>query len=386
MYTATMAKKPIISGARAKQLAKKYGTPLYVYRKDLVARAYRSLRDAIPYRHTTIFYACKANANKDILRLLKKEGASCEAVSIGEVRAALAAGFPPSRISYTCSNISREELFEVMKSGVRVHLDSLNQIRWWGEAKPGSNISIRVNRGFGAGHHSHVITGGVGSKFGIHFTQLDEAKRIAARHTLTIVGLHQHIGSNILDAKAFIRAMKLLLKSAREFSDLEFLDFGGGFGIPYMPDEKSLDLRVLGKDMTALFTDFAKRYGKKLEFSVEPGRYVIAAAGALLAEVVDIKKTPAHTFVGVNSGFNHLIRTAMYGSYHHIFNLTNPRGKIKPITVAGYICESGDVFCKDRPIPEPRLGDLLLFADAGAYGYAMSSDYNLRPKPKEIVL
>ncbi|TSC85570.1 MAG: diaminopimelate decarboxylase [Parcubacteria group bacterium Gr01-1014_8] len=381
-----MRKLPIISSAVAKKLVRKYGSPLYVYREDLVAHAYRSLRDAIPYPNTTIFYASKANANKDILKLLRKEGASCEAVSIGEVHAALAGGFPPHRISYTCSNIPREELLAVMRTGVRVHLDSINQIKWWGEAKPGSRISIRVNRGFGAGHHSHVITGGVGSKFGIHFSQLAEAKKIAVHYKLTIVGLHQHIGSNILNPKAFIRAMKLLLQSAREFSDLEFLDFGGGFGIPYHPKEKPLDLRVLGKDMTSLFTDFSRSYGRKLEFSVEPGRYIVAAAGALLAEVVDIKKTPAHTFVGINSGFNHLIRTAMYDSYHHIFNLTNPRGKVQPITVAGYICESGDVFCKDRPIPAPRLGDLLLFADAGAYGYAMSSNYNLRPKPKEIVI
>lgn len=379
-------KRPILTLREAERLVEKHGSPLYVYRKDLILGAYNALARALRYKEVKIFFACKANTNHEVLKLLLKAGANIEAVSPGEIEAALKAGFAPEKISFTCSNIARDELHAVMNKGVRVHLDSLNQIAWWGEKRPNADISIRINRGFGAGSHSHVITGGDESKFGIHFSHIDEAKRRAEKHGLRIVGLHQHIGSNILDPRAFLSATKLLFQSAHAFPDLEYLDFGGGFGIPYRPSDMPLDIKTLGSEMTNLFRAFSKERGKEFEFSVEPGRYLVAAGSALLAHVVDTKTTPAHTFVGVNTGFNHLIRAAMYGSYHHIFNLSNPRGKTVQTTVAGNLCESGDVFCKDRPIPECRIGDILLFADAGAYGFTMSSDYNLRPKPKEILV
>lgn len=381
-----MTKKPLISKKEAEALAQEHSTPLYVYRRSMVEANYRRLVRAIPYEKKAIYFAMKANANPELLKTLLHAGGNVETVSEGEVKQARKAGFPANRISFTCSNIAKAELLRMKKLGVKIHLDSLNQLQWIGEAFPGATVSIRINQGFGAGHHSHVITGGPESKFGIYHTDIDEALRIAKKYDLRVTGIQQHIGSNILEPATFIKAMKLLLASARRFPDLESIDFGGGFGIPYRPETKELDIEKLGTLMTSEFEKFCKSYGRPLTLCIEPGRYLVANAGALLATVTDIKKTPAHTFVGVDTGFNHLIRPAMYGSYHHIFNLSNPKGKSVKVAIAGNVCESGDVFAKGRSIPSPRIGELLLFADAGAYGYTMSSDYNARPRPKEIVL
>jgi len=379
-------KKPLISKTQADRLVKKYGSPLYVYRTSVIERQYKNLLRAIPFPRARILYACKANANIEILRHLKKLGASVECVSKGEVERVLRVGFSPQQIAYTCSNITREELLSVMRKGISVHLDSLTHLKWWGEARPGSKVSLRVNRGFGAGGHSHIITGGPKSKFGIYYTDLPKARELAKRYHLQIVGLQQHIGSSILKPTSFVRAMRLILTSAQQFPDLEYIDFGGGLGVPYRPNERALNIQALGKEMSRVFSDFCRAYGRDLELRLEPGRYIVAEAGALLATVVDIKKTPGATFVGVDSGMGHLIRPALYDSYHHIFNLSNPRGKSQKVNIVGNICESGDVFAKNRTLPTPRIGDLLLFADAGAYGYVMSSEYNLRGKPKEVMI
>ena len=341
-------KKPLISRPEAEKLLEKHGSPLYIYRKGIVEKCYRSLVRSICYPCTKVYYACKANANTELLRLLKRLGASVECVSRSEVEKAFRAGFPPNRISYTCSNITREELLWVMRKGVSVHLDSLTQLEWWGASNPNSRVSLRVNRGYGAGTHSHVITGGPESKFGIYYTDLPKARAIAKRYGLFIIGLEQHIGSNIREPKTFIRAMRLILDSARSFPDLEFIDFGGGFGIPYRPEEGALDIQELGVQMTRVFSDFCRTYGRELELQLEPGRFIVAESGALLARVVDVKRTPGHVFVGIDSGMNHLIRPALHGSYHHIFNLTNPNGKKERVNVVGNICESGDAFAKGR--------------------------------------
>lgn len=379
-------KQPLLGQSEAKKLMQTYGSPLYVYRKSIIEAQYRGLLQSISYKKTKLYYACKANANLELLRFLKGLGASIECVSRGEVERALKAGFPIGRISYTCSYIPREELAWLIKKGISVHIDSLTQLMWWGELKPGSEVSVRINRGFGAGATKHIITGGPESKFGIYYTDIPKVKTLAKKYRLTIVGLEQHIGSSILKPQAFIRAMKLLLDSAREFPHLTFLDFGGGLGIPYKPEQEPLDIKMLGKKMGDTFKNFCRDYGRDLDLRLEPGRYIVAESGAFLATVVDRKHTPGHTFVGVDSGFSHLVRPAFYGSYHHIFNLSNPKGRTETVTVVGNLCESSDVFAENRTLPKVRLGDVLLFADAGAYGYSMSSDYNLREKPKEVLL
>lgn len=379
-------KKPLIELDVAKMLTQKFGAPLYIYRKSVVEKQYQSLTRAISWKKTKIYYACKANANLEILRYLKKLESSVECVSRGEVEQTLKAGFRKDRISYTCSNISKAELAWVAKRVGSVHLDSLTQLEWWGQMKLRSEVSLRINRGFGAGATKHIITGGPESKFGIYYTDIPRAKAIAKKYRLKVVGLEQHIGSSILEPDTFIRAMNLLLTSANQFPDLEFLDFGGGLGVPYLPNQKPLDLRTLGKKMGKAFKGFCNSYGRQLELRLEPGRYIVAECGVLLATVVDRKHTPGHAFVGVDTGFSHLIRPAFYGSYHHIFNLSNQHETKEKVTVVGNLCESSDVFAKNRLLPKAHLGDILLFADAGAYGYSMSSDYNLRRKPNEVVL
>ena len=379
-------KKPIIQKKEAERLVKKLGSPLYVYRKSIVRRRYNQLNGAITYPKSRIFYACKANANVEILKLLLKLGSSIECVSRGEVERAFKVGFPKEHISYTCSNIPKEEIAWLIKKGISVSLDSLNQVEWWGQLRPGSNISVRLNLGYGDGGHRYLITGGDDSKFGIYHKDIPQLHRIIKKYNLRVKGILQHIGTHIADPTSLLRGMELVFTIAPQFPDLEFLDFGGGFNSPYKPNEKPIDVKKIGGQMSKRFGAFCASYGRELELRIEPGRFIVCDSGALLATVVDIKQTPKHTFVGLDTGFSHLIRPALYGAYHHIFNLSNPSGSLEAANVVGNICESADMFAQDRKIPRARLGDLFLLADAGAYGYAMASDYNIRAKPKEIVI
>ena len=239
----------------------------------------------------------------------------------------------------------------------------------------------------GAGHHAHVVTAGAESKFGIHPAHIPELKKIAKKYGLRITGLHQHIGSGgIFKASMLLKVVDSFLEVARQFPDLEHIDFGGGFGVPYAPGEGRLPLIELGKKMHGRVKKFAHAYGRPIEMSFEPGRFVVAEAGVLLARVTDVKRNPQRTFIGVDSGMGHLIRPMMYGAYHEIENISHPHKKRERVTVAGYYCESGDVLAKDRLLPMPEIGDILAIKNAGAYGFVMSSDYNLRPKPREVML
>jgi len=379
-------KKPLIQKGEADKLVKKHGSPLYVYRKSIVRQRYSELKKAIACPYLRIFYACKANANAEILKLLLRLGSSIECVSRGEVERAFEVGFPKERISYTCSNIPKEEIAWLIKKGVSVSLDSLNQVEWWGQLRPGSAISIRLNLGYGDGGHKYLITGGDDSKFGIYHKDIPKLHKLAKKYDLQVKGILQHIGTHIADPNSLLRGMELVFAIAPQFRDLQFLDFGGGFNSPYKPHEKLIDVKKIGAQMSERFAAFCKTYGRELELRIEPGRFIVADSGALLATVVDIKQTPKHTFVGIDTGFSHLIRPALYGSYHHIFNISNPNGPLEAANVVGNICESADMFAQHRKIPRARIGDLFLIADAGAYGYAMASDYNIRAKPKEIVI
>jgi diaminopimelate decarboxylase len=366
--------------------AKEHGTPIYAYSLADITRQYKKLQDAITETRGRAFYAIKANANRDILKHLRKLGAGAETVSGGEVARALEAGFTPENILFTCSNLGKNELLKIAGMGVKINLDSLNQIRWIGEALPGSDVSLRVNNDVGEGRHVHMVTGGALSKFGIHHAELDEARAIAAKHGLRITGLHQHIGSHVMDANIFIGAMRILMDEAHNFPDLDHLDFGGGIGTPYEPHEEEFPMETLKSKLTEEVAAFSKKYGRAPDLYFEPGRYLVAQAGALLVTVTDIKRHSGTVFIGVNSGFNHLIRPTLYGSYHQVDNLSNPEGKPQTVTVAGYVCESGDVFARERIVAEPRIGDVLAIRDAGAYGFSMASDYNLREKPAEVIL
>lgn len=375
----------MISFKQAKVAVKRYGTPLYLYEKAVMRARYEGLLSAIQYPHKKIYFACKANSHPTLLSLLKKWGCSIETVSPGEIEKAFKSGFKPSDISFTCSNISQQELRFVARQGLRVHLDSLSQLTWWGEEKLGPAVSLRLNTGFGAGQHHHIVTGGAQSKFGIYKTDIPRAKKIAKHFGLKVCGLHQHIGSNILDEKILLQGVQTLVSFAKNFPDLQRIDIGGGLGVPYHPHEKPFPVKKFGAALTQIFQELSQHFDRAIEMSLEPGRYLVAEAGSLLVQVTDIKKTPHHCFVGVNSGMNHLIRHALYGAYNHVINLSRPQAPRKKVWVVGNICESGDILAKQL-IPLPQIGDFLLLRDVGAYGYAMSSDYNSRPKALEVVI
>lgn len=378
--------KLCIGGMTAEELVAQYGSSLYVYDASLIRKRFRELRDAISFPLVSFHYACKQNTNLEIISLLKGEGAKIEVMSKTEIQTAFAAGYTSDEMTYTCSFISREEMAFVIRHNIMMSLDSLTQIKRFGELQPGGKISLRINQGIGAGGHSHMITGGPESKFGIDLAQIDEAKKLAEHYDLTIVGIQQHIGSNILDTQIFIKAMEKLLETAKLFEDLTFIDFGGGFGIPYKPGENALEINSLGKKITALLLAFTKIYGKRLEFKFEPGRYYVGEAGVLLAKVTDKKQTPYYTFVGIDAGMNQLIRPALYGSYHEIVNATHVDGKKEKVSIVGNICESADFFAKDREIGYCSEDDVIAILDAGASGYSMSSFYNGRFMPAEVLV
>ncbi len=378
--------KLCLGGVEAEGLAREYGTPLYVYDEAIIRSRFTTLAAAIPYPRLRLHYACKANGNVEILKLIRELGANAETVSRGEILLAFGAGFAPQQILHTCSNVHPDELRFVVGSGVMVNLDSLGQMRRFGQWNPGASVSVRINGGIGAGHHPHVITGGPDSKFGIDISQLEQVRSLAKEYGLRIAGIHQHIGSNVLDAALLVEAMKPALDSAATFSGLEFVDLGGGLGVPYRPDEKPLDVRQFGTLAARLFEAFGREYGKPLDMVLEPGRYLVAEAGTLLATVTDVKKTPFHEFVGVDTGFNHLIRPAMYGSYHAIVNASCVDGEQEVVWVAGNLCESGDLLARDRALTGCREGDTLAILNAGAYGFSMSSNYNARPRPAEVMV
>lgn len=370
----------------AKNLAKKLGTPLYVYEAETIRHKYLELVKNITYPKLRIYYACKANTNILILKLLQKLGAKIETVSEGEITLTLKAGFKPRDILYTSTSVSKKELSFVIKNKVQVNLDSLSQIELYGKMNSNAKVGIRINQGIGAGHHNHVITGGIMSKFGIPLQHLQQAQKLAEKYKLKIIRLHQHIGSNVLEEKILLKAFDKLLETAMNFPDLESLDFGGGFGIPYLPKDNSLNLKSLGSKMTRKMSNFCKKYGRELDMIFEPGRFLVGESGFLLASVTELKINPERTFIGLDTGFNHLIRPSMYGSYHQIINASRIKGTNVKADIVGNICESGDVFGRDRKITYPNLGEFLAIKNAGAYGYVMASQYNSRSLPKEILV
>jgi len=381
-----------LGGVSVKSLVREFSTPLFVYEEETLRRRARELLNAISYEIKEIKYACKANSNIEIMRIFREEGMGIDAVSPGELYAAFKAGFEPSQIMLTANNATMEEIEYAVSNKVMVNIDSISQLHLFGNRHPGIEICIRINPNVGAGHHDHCITGGSESKFGIDFTEVDEIKRVAGRYKLRIKGIHQHIGSGILQPDIFIEAMEVLLAVAEKFENLDFIDFGGGIGVPYREDEERIDVGLLGKKITEYFKGFCKKYGKELKLVIEPGRYLVAEAGFLLAEVTSVKNGSRHRFVGINTGFNHLVRPVMYGAYHRILNATNFNGTPLPQVIAGNLCESGDTFTRDQngivdiSLPSFKEGDIVCICNAGAYGYSMASNYNARPRPAEVLV
>lgn len=385
-----------IGGADAMELASEYGTPLYVIDEMRVRDNYQRVHQAFSneYADFQIFYAAKANTNLAVMRILEQEGSGIDAVSPGEIYTALLAGFTPERILFTGNNVTTEELQFALDAGVRMNLDSISMMERLAElpGAEGTKISFRVNPMVGAGHHDHCITGGELSKFGIMENEAVDVYEKAQNLGFNPVGIHTHIGSGILDPEPFKLAVQVLMDVAgRVHKDagvnFEFIDFGGGLGIPYTPDENVLDIEKFAREIVALYKDKLYEHGMdNPTMCIEPGRYIVGDASFLLARVNTVKQS-YRKFVGVDAGFNTLLRPTMYGSYHHIVVADRPEAEpTQNIDVAGNICESGDLFARDRPLPEIKEGDVIAIMNAGAYAFSMASQYNSRPRPGEVIV
>ena len=366
--------------------AELYGTPTYLYDERTIRRQCTRLRNTFKELPLRLLYSAKANTQPALLRIVLDEGIGLDIVSPGELKLALHLGFDPDDLLYSANNMTEKEMQAVQQAGVLLNLGGLSRLEKYGRAYPGSDVCLRVNPKIGGGHHDHVITAGKHSKFGFALENLEEARAIVREYDLTVVGLHQHIGSGILDPGLYWQAMRVLLDEAMAFPDLQFLNFGGGFGIPYYPEEEEIDLGELLDLIRTPLEDFRNQHpSEDLTFCFEPGRYLVAEAGILLVQVNTLKETPHCTFAGTSSGMSHLLRPALYDAYHAVYNLSNPDGPLKTYDITGNICESADLFAKDRSVPEIREGDILAVLDTGAYGVAMASEYNLRPLPAEVL-
>lgn len=367
------------------QLAEEFGSPLYVYDAAKIQSQYNKLERAFSkVEHLRINYAVKALSNISVLKLLKQMGSGLDTVSIQEVRLGLLAGFSPERIIYTPNGVSMEEIEEVAAMGVQINIDNLSILEQFGAKHPKTPVCIRINPHVMAGGNSNISVGHIDSKFGISIHQMPHLLRIVQNTGMHINGIHMHTGSDILDIEVFLYAAEILFETAAQFKDLEFLDFGSGFKVPYKKDDIQTDVEELGKKLGKRFNAFCAEYGRDLTLTFEPGKFLVSEAGFFLAKVNVVKQTTSTVFAGIDSGFNHLIRPMLYGSHHHIENISNPKGKERFYSVVGYICET-DTFANNRRIPEIKEGDLLCFRNAGAYCFSMSSNYNSRVRPAEVL-
>ena len=378
----------MIGGKSAVEIAEEFGTPVYVIDEARVRENYRNIYGAFSrFMDTKIHYACKANTNLALLRILEQEGSGIDAVSIGEVKTCLKAGFTPDRIMYTGVNVSNRELKEVADLGVMINLDSVSEMERLAEIAPQHEISFRITPGVGSGHSAKVITGSKGAKFGIPLDEVINTYARAKDLGFKIKGIHAHIGSGGQIVEPFMDMMEVLINLVNEIKelgiDLDFIDMGGGIGVPYRPQEEEMDVGELAMNLT----DMIQEETDIKTIILEPGRYIVCDAVVLLTGVNDVKDAGIKKYVGCDAGFNTLIRPAMYDSYHHVA-LANKFGKActQKYDVVGPICESGDYLAHDRVLPEPVEGDIVAVYNAGAYGFSMSSNYNSRPLCREVLV
>ncbi|WP_116788839.1 diaminopimelate decarboxylase [Flavobacterium psychrotrophum] len=367
------------------KLAEEFGSPLYVYDAEKIQSQYNKLEKAFSkVSSLRINYAVKALSNISVLKLLKQMGSGLDTVSIQEVRLGLLAGYAPERIIYTPNGVSMEEIEEVATLGVQINIDNLSILEQFGAKHPTTPVCIRINPHVMAGGNSNISVGHIDSKFGISIHQMPHLLRIVENTGMHINGIHMHTGSDILDIEVFLYAAEILFETALHFKELEFVDFGSGFKVAYKKDDIHTDIEELGKKLGKRFNAFCTEYGRDLTLCFEPGKFLVSEAGYFLAKVNVVKQTTSTVFASIDSGFNHLIRPMLYGSYHQIENVTNPKGKERFYSVVGYICET-DTFASNRRIAEIKEGDLLCFRNAGAYCFSMSSNYNSRIRPAEVL-
>ena len=376
----------VIDGIPVVRLAEKYGSPLYIYESAVMIRQYQRITEAFKGSRVRINYACKALTNINVLKLFRSLGSGLDAVSVQEVALGLRAGFDPQDILFTPNCVSIEEIEEAMELGVRINIDNISILEEFGH-KYGSSVPvcIRINPHILAGANHKISTGHIDSKFGISIYQLPHVHRIVETNGMRVEGIHMHTGSDILDVEVFLRATEIMFETAKEFRDLDYIDFGSGFKVPYRNDDVATDVEALGEHLSERFNRFCKEYGRELTLIFEPGKFLVSEAGYFVARVNVIKQTTSTLFAGLDTGMNHFIRPMFYDAYHEILNVSRPSGKTRIYTVVGYICET-DTFGWNRKITEASDGDYLLFRNAGAYCYAMSSNYNSRFRPAEVLV
>ncbi len=369
-----------------------YGSPLYVYNENILRQRCREMVGLVRYRPFTPDYSCKANSNRTLLRIIREEGLHGDAMSPGEILALLEAGYKPDEIFFVCNNISAEEMAFAVERGILVSCDSLSQLEQFGRYFPGERVAVRINPGIGIGYHDKVITAGKRTKFGVTGDDVTSILPIVEKYGLKLVGLNQHLGSLFMEESQFVMGVKAMLDTCRQFKNLEFIDLGGGFGIPYhkQDGQAPLDLIPLSRALEQIMTAYSEEMGKAVDFRIEPGRYIVAECGLLLGTVHTIKENGENTFAGTDLGFNVLQRVMLYDSHHDIEVYRG--GKLleneprQEYTVVGNICESGDKLAVKRSLPRLREEDLLGLTDTGAYGYSMASNYNLRLRPAEVLI
>lgn len=376
-----------IQGIKVEDLANQFGTPLYVYDAEKVEEKINMLRAAYNDIDLKIKFAAKALTNISILKLMKKNGVELDVVSPQEMEIGLKSGFVGAEITFTPSGVSFDEIEEAVKNGAIVNLDNLIVLEKFGQ-KYGNTVpcSMRIKPNVAAGGNAKIMTAHEGSKFGIDVLQLDEILRIVKQYDIQVIGVHQHTGSDIKTPEAFVQVADIIFDFALNFPNLQFIDLGGGFKVAYKDGDIVTDMAALGEKLGDAFKNFCNKIGRKLQLWFEPGKYLVSEAGILLVSTNVVKENLTRTFVGVNSGLNHLIRPMMYDAYHEIVNISNSDDSIQKVyDVVGYICET-DTFATERTLNEVKEGDILALLNAGAYGFTMSSNYNSRFRPAEVMI
>jgi diaminopimelate decarboxylase len=391
-----------INGFPINEIAARFGTPVYIYDASLIRRQIDRIRRAfadLPFRP---FYAMKANSNDAILRQIREAGFGCDAVSPGEIFLARNAGFDPKDIWFTCSNVSDGDLHDISTTNIVINVNSMSEVDRVIALGLPNDVAVRMNPDVGAGHHHDVVTAGEGVKFGISSAEINSARMVIEDSGRKVVGLHAHIGSGIDSVQPLLESAKRLLETAPLFPNLKWINFGGGISVPYRPGEKEFPIEQYGRELERIVGPYMRERG--LTAILEPGRYVVAESGTLLARVTAKRVSAGTTWIGCDTGFNHLVRPSKYGAYHHIVNATRGTNRSlrdtfkreamsEELVVAGNLCESGDVFTRTpagvpetRPLDTTRVGDLIAFCDAGAYGFSMASHYNARLLPPEVIV
>ncbi|UII33797.1 diaminopimelate decarboxylase [Fulvivirga ulvae] len=376
----------LIQGVDLNKVVKEFDSPVYVYDANKIIDQLTTLKNAFSNQKIRIKYAAKALTNISILKLMKKHGAGVDVVSVQEAKLAVKAGFEPGDILFTPNCVSFEEIQQGVEMGLTINIDNISILEQFGHKYHNSvPCCIRLNPHIMAGGNSKISTGHVDSKFGISIYQLPHLLRVIKTNNIDVIGLHMHTGSDILDAEVFLKIADILYGVARDFPNLEFIDFGSGFKVGYKENDITTNVYDLGVKLSKSFDKFCESYGRKLEMWFEPGKYLVSESGYFLVKANVIKTTPATVFVGVDSGMNHLLRPMMYDAYHEIINISNPKGTQRVYTIVGYICET-DTFGWDRKLNEVREGDILAIKNAGAYGFSMASNYNSRYRPAEVLI